>query len=271
MYRTLRNLASSFYAHPYAPASKFFQVYTPLWILLCLCLISIDLASKKWMTDHLYFYLNPSQRSFIPLEPEGPLLALGQAPVASHADLDSSPQDANPSRDYIPVLGPQGKYLKFRLLFNDRFVLGLGPSTPYLGFFLSLFAILFLILYRWYNAHLGSTWAWLGIFSGAFGNLIDKLFIKSLYTREWTLSLTPREGYVSGVVDFVECIWFAWSGFSGYIFPLNFMSLRTWPTFNIADSLIMVSMIFLLLSIRRSRNAQNHQASKNAPKPSRSP
>ena len=120
---------------------------------------------------------------------------------------------------------------------------------PYLGFALSFLATCFLVLYRWRNASLGHPLAWLLVFSGAFGNMIDKLFIKSLSTREWVFSLHPQEGYVSGVVDFVECIWFGWESLSDY-FILSILAMDTWPTFNFADSMIVVGIVLLVVSMR---------------------
>ena len=111
-------------------------------------------------------------------------------------------------------------------------------------------------MYRWYNAYLGSQLAWLLVFSGALGNLIDKLFIKSLETREWVLSLTPRKGYISGVVDFIECIWFGWGEVSN-VFFLNIFAMSRWPTFNLADSMILIGIVFLLISMRKQVFTQN--------------
>ncbi len=150
--------------------------------------------------------------------------------------------------DKIDILGDDGKYIKFRLVFNDRFVFGLGPSLPYIGFFLSFLASCLLLLYRWKNFQLGHPTAWLLVFSGAFGNLIDKLFIKSLETREWLFSLTPKKNYVSGVVDFIECIWFGWDSL-GDFFLFRFLAMDTWPTFNFADSIIVVGIISLMFTI----------------------
>jgi len=60
-------------------------------------------------------------------------------------------------------------------------------------------------------------------------------------------SLTPLEGHVSGVVDFIECIWFGWDSARGT--PLFVLSWESWPLFNPADSLITVGMILLIPSI----------------------
>ena len=207
----------------------FLKVFPPVWLAIFVALVAVDLATKKVMTDTLNFNLGHHQYWLI------------EDPVNSAALRDARPQ--------IDILGEDGDLVKFRLVFNDRFVFGLGPSAPVLGLFLTTLATIFLILYRWHNPRLGYTTAWLFVFSGAFGNLIDKLFVKSLTTREWVFSLSPMPGHVSGVVDFVECIWFGWDAVRD-IFLLNMLSMPSWPTFNIADSLIVVGIVLLLLSMR---------------------
>ncbi|MCR9141985.1 MAG: signal peptidase II [bacterium] len=208
---------------------SFLAVYPPVWLGIFVVLVGADLYTKKLATDNLTFHLGYHQHWLI------------EDPVNSDALRDGLPQ--------YDVLGEDGKYVKFRLVFNDRFVFGLGPSAPVLGLFLTMTATFFLILYRWHNPRLGYSAAWLLVFSGAFGNLIDKFFIKSLVTREWVFSLSPQPGYVSGVVDMVECIWFGWDAVRD-IFLLNMLSMRSWPTFNLADSLIVVGIVLLLLSMR---------------------
>ena len=216
----------------------FLKVFPPLWLLTCSVLIFLDLGSKKLITNTLNYHLSYRQAKWLlPLRDK----SVGRA-VARHPDTEG--------QDQIDIWGAQGEYVKLRLVFNDRFIFGLGPSWPYLGFTLSFIATCFLVLYRWRNANLGHPLSWLLIFSGAVGNLTDKLFIKSLTTREWVFSLTPQRGYISGVVDFIECIWFGWRGVSDY-FILNFLSMDTWPTFNFADSMIVVGIISLMLSMRK--------------------
>ncbi len=209
--------------------APFLSVFPPVWLAVFVVLVGADLYTKKLATDSLTFHLGPHQYWLI------------NDPVNSDALRDGSPQ--------VNVLGEEGKFVKFRLVFNDRFVFGLGPSAPVLGLVLTMLATFFLILYRWHNPGLGYSLAWLLVFSGAFGNLIDKFFIKSLATREWVFSLSPQPGYVSGVVDMVECIWFGWDAVRD-IFLLNILSMPSWPTFNLADSLIVVGIVLLLLSMR---------------------
>jgi lipoprotein signal peptidase len=60
--------------------------------------------------------------------------------------------------------------------------------------------------------------------------------------------LEPKPGYISGVVDFVECIWFGWEQFEN-IPILSFLSWQTWPTFNLADSLIVIGITLLFFQM----------------------
>lgn len=205
----------------------FLEIYPLWWISGLILLVVLDLITKKWMTDNLNFYLSSYQFENIKL-------------YKLNALIDGIP--------YIPVLGEDGKYIKLRLVFNDRFIFGAGPSVPVIGIYLTFFAIIFLFFYRWKNYQFGHSLIWMFIFSGAIGNFIDKLFIKSIETREWVFSLTPKPGYINGVVDFVECIWFGWEIFDN-IPILSFLSWETWPTFNLADSLIVIGITLLFLTM----------------------
>ena len=201
-------------------------------------LVFLDLGTKKLITNTLNYHISYRQAKWLP-----PLTdSLSGRAVARHPNTEG--------KDQMNIWGPEGKYIKLRLVFNDRFIFGLGPSWPYLGFALSFLATCFLVLYRWRNPNLGYPMAWLLVFSGAFGNMIDKLFIKSMTTREWLFSLSPKVGYISGVVDFVECIWFGWESLSDY-FILNILAMDLWPTFNLADSMIVVGIALLMLSMHK--------------------
>ncbi|MFN3603298.1 MAG: signal peptidase II [Leptonema sp. (in: bacteria)] len=203
----------------------FVEVFPLWWWVALVFIVAFDLLSKKWMTDHLNFYLSYNQLENVK---DTPLNAL----------LDGIP--------YISILGEDGKWIKFRLVFNDRFIFGIGPSMPKVGIFITFFAIVFLFFYRWKQFDFGNPWIWLFIFSGAVGNFIDKLFVKSVENREWFFSFSPKKGYVSGVVDFVEFIWFGWETFAN-IPILSFLAWETWPTFNLADSLIVVGILLLFI------------------------
>lgn len=68
-------------------------------------------------------------------------------------------------------------------------------------------------------------WSIAGIAGGGFGNLIDRFF------------------RAEGVVDFID---FQWFGLSNS--PFKFLRWERWPTFNIADSAVVVCGILLVLS-----------------------
>ena len=206
------------------------NTYPIIWILPFVFLVTADLVSKKLITNNLTFNLQHQQLyQHLPL------------PKESRNTLLKGIRK-------IDILGEDGKYIKLRLVFNDRFAFSLGPSNFIVSFFISFFAIIFLFFYRAHNPLAGHPLAWLSVFSGALGNLIDKMFIKSLITREWVFSLSPRKGYVHGVVDFIECIWFGWDSVSD-IFFLRFLSWPTWPIFNLADSLVTTGIVLLILTM----------------------
>lgn len=209
------------------PERPLFQVYPKYWIFLFVILAGLDLASKLWITGILNFNVTSHQ--------------IGQVqPDATYKSLYDGVE-----RYDLPAI--PGNILTFRLVFNDRFVFGTGPSAPVLGLFLTSFALIFLFFYRWHNWSSGHPLAWLLVFSGAAGNLIDKIFVKSLETRAWIPSIGTKEKCVSGVVDFIDVIWFGWKRMEEVWF-LEWLSWERWPTFNIADSMIVVGIILLLIT-----------------------
>lgn len=212
----------------FRPSTPFLKVYTPHWLGLMILLVLSDISSKVYITNVLNFHLARHQ--------------------VDTSRVDHSYSSIFNGEEQINILGENGSLAKFRLVFNDRFVFGSGPVAPVLGVFLTLFAIMFLFLYRWHNPDLGNRFAWLLVFSGAFGNLIDKMFVKSLITRAWVFGFIPREDHVSGVVDFIEVIWFGWEKMRHVPF-LSFLAWETWPTFNLADSFIVVGISLLVLTM----------------------
>lgn len=74
-------------------------------------------------------------------------------------------------------------------------------------------------------------WAAAGIFGGGFGNILDRIFRPD------------------GVVDFISVKFFGFKIESG---PLAFLGWERWPTFNIADSSVVVCCIILFLTILMS-------------------
>ena len=84
-------------------------------------------------------------------------------------------------------------------------------------------------------------WSIMGIVGGGLGNLIDRFF------------------RAEGVVDFIDVKWF---GFQKA--PLAILRMERWPTFNVADSAVVVCGIllvvsFVVLSIRESKEAKKEQ------------
>jgi signal peptidase II len=212
----------------FIPSQPLKKVYPPIWIGLLILLAVLDLGTKKIMTEELNFKLG-----------------MHQLPGQS---VDSSMKSLYNKNEQINLVGENGDIAKFRLVFNDRFIFGSGPSAPVVGIFLTFFAIIFLFFYRWHNHSVGHTYAWLLVFSGAIGNFIDKMFVKSITDRSWMLSFGPKEGYVSGVVDFVEVIWFGIGSMTD-VPLLSWLSWQAWPTFNLADSYIVVGISLLVLTM----------------------
>ena len=79
-------------------------------------------------------------------------------------------------------------------------------------------------------------WALAGILGGGLGNLADRIFRPA------------------GVVDFISLRFFGIQSLRGG--PLSFLSWDRWPTFNLADSFVVVCGLILLITIfRPGRNA----------------
>lgn len=216
----------------------FLSVYPKPWIAVLVLFIVIDLITKVMITNSLSFHLQENQLAYA-------------TPGKVAAITEGIPQ--------VNLIGENGSILRLTLVFNDRFVFGSGPSAPVVGIFVNLFAVIFLVFYRLHNSQFGPSVAWLFVFSGAVGNLIDKLYVKSLETRDWVFSFGPRQDHVSGVVDFVDFIWFGWApgweagAFTlplfGTIRPLAWLAWPRWPLFNFADSLIVVGTLILVVSM----------------------
>ena len=85
-------------------------------------------------------------------------------------------------------------------------------------------------------------WAIMGIVGGGLGNLIDRFF------------------RAEGVVDFIDVKWF---GFKNA--PLSILRMERWPTFNVADSAVVVCGIllvisFIVTSIREAKSEKSQEA-----------
>lgn len=147
----------------------------------------------------------------------------------------------------IPLVGENGKIARFELFFNNRFIFGMGPNMRLLNIAVSLITIAILLVFRLRDPDVGHPFAWVCILAGATGNLIDKLFLKSLISGDWVFSLTPRPDHVIGVVDFISVIWFGMRELD--FFTLNFLSWSRWPYFNLADMMITSGTVLLIISL----------------------
>ncbi len=124
------------------------------------------------------------------------------------------------------------------LTFNTGFVFGIYQNNSSISIVTTGFAIIFLIAYRWINHDLGNTWGWNLVMVGAFGNFIDKFFIKIPPGGGVKFGLKPLEhGQYIGVVDFLDFDW-----------P-DFLLFHRWPAFNFADSCISVGLVILIITI----------------------
>lgn len=80
-------------------------------------------------------------------------------------------------------------------------------------------------------------WCICGVIGGGIGNLIDRIF------RPF------------GVVDFIDVQWFGWENA-----PLKVLRMERWPTFNVADAMVVVFGIILICSfivmIKKAEDAE---------------
>jgi signal peptidase II len=129
------------------------------------------------------------------------------------------------------------------LTFNTGFVFGIAQKNSILSLFSTGFAIIFLILYRWKNFDIGNAWGWNLVMIGAFGNFIDKFFIKMPPGGGVKFGFTPiQHGEYNGVVDFLDFDW-----------P-DFLLFQRWPAFNFADSCVSVGLVILLITMNVVEN-----------------
>ncbi|MBQ9538233.1 MAG: signal peptidase II [Treponema sp.] len=122
----------------------------------------------------------------------------------------------------VPVIGD---FLRLIHVRNKAVAFSLGSSLPaetrrLLFSFLPLVIIAIVFVLYFKNKEFTSlqSWAICGILGGGLGNLIDRFFRPD------------------GVVDFIDCYFFGLFG------------LERWPTFNIADSAVVVCGILFMLS-----------------------
>ena len=129
------------------------------------------------------------------------------------------------NNDFLKICHVRNKAIAFSL--------GSGISDSVKPVLFVVLPLIVLCLLVWY--YLGSEeftrlqrWAVAGIIGGGLGNIIDRIFRPD------------------GVVDFISVKFFGLYNLRG---PLTFLSWDRWPTFNIADSSVVVCCILLFVSI----------------------
>ena len=123
------------------------------------------------------------------------------------------------------VINILGKYLRLIHVRNNAVAFSMGSSLPatarsilFAIIPIVVIAIVFIIYFR-NNEFSGlQDWSICGILGGGLGNIIDRIFRPD------------------GVVDFIDCYFFGWFG------------LERWPTFNIADSAVVVCGILFIIA-----------------------
>ena len=134
------------------------------------------------------------------------------------------------------------EFFRITLVFNTGFIFGVYPDNMILSIFSTSIAILFLLVYRLKNPALGNPWGWNLVLIGAFGNLIDKFFIKMPPGHGVKLGLFANQNnpdikeYI-GVVDFLDFNW-----------P-DYLIFQRWPAFNFADSCVSIGLVILILTM----------------------
>ena len=136
-----------------------------------------------------------------------------------------------------------GDFFRLSLTFNSGFVFGLFQNNAMPSLIATGIAIIFLIIYRWKNSNQGNAWGWNFVLVGAFGNFIDKFFIKipgEGIKFGFTFNSLMNEHI--GVVDFFDFDW-----------P-NFLLFSRWPAFNVADSCVSIGLIILIITMDYDEN-----------------
>ncbi|GHT64549.1 lipoprotein signal peptidase [Spirochaetia bacterium] len=129
------------------------------------------------------------------------------------------------NNDLLWILHVRNKAIAFSLGQNL-------PDTlrPVLFIILPLIVLGFLVCYYLTSTEFSrlQCWAVAGIIGGGLGNIIDRIFRPD------------------GVVDFISVKWF---GLTFHDKPVPLLGFDRWPTFNIADSSVVVCCFIFLLSI----------------------
>ena len=136
-----------------------------------------------------------------------------------------------------------GDLFRMTLTFNTGFVFGIAQNNMVLSLFTTGIAIVILTIYRLVNSEIGNPWGWNFVMIGAFGNFIDKFFVKIPPGGGVRFGFSPKtQGEFIGVVDFLDFDW-----------P-NFLFFDRWPAFNFADSCVSIGLVILLFTMNPKAN-----------------
>ncbi|MCP5499767.1 MAG: lipoprotein signal peptidase [Leptospiraceae bacterium] len=132
-----------------------------------------------------------------------------------------------------------GGVFRITLTFNTGYVFGLFQDNLLPSIITTGIAIIILFIYRLAFHDQGNAWGWNLVLVGAFGNFIDKFFVKMPPGRGIKFGITTNlaKGEYAGVVDFLDFDW-----------P-DFLYFERWPAFNFADSCISVGLVILIISM----------------------
>ncbi len=151
--------------------------------------------------------------------------------------------------EYLPIYSPAnessiiriiGDYVRLIHVRNIAVAFSMGSALS-AGWRYVLFSILpliviiavFVIYFRNNDFSKVQRWSICGILGGGLGNIIDRFFRPD------------------GVVDFIDCTFFGWFG------------MDRWPTFNIADSAVVVcGIIFVITFVMQAAKDSNSNAKK---------
>ncbi|MCB1172942.1 MAG: signal peptidase II [Leptospiraceae bacterium] len=200
----------------------------------------LDLGSKYAMSQQLRFHLSHRQLQLYSADSMDPKQASGVA--------------TQEGAEWIRLPLIPAKWLRLRLVFNDRQAFSHGPIQSEGGLLktMGLYWLLLLAYWRFGSAIPSGFYqrGWALLVAGASGNQIDRLWIKSLTTKEWVFSLSARRGFISGVTDFIDLIWFDWHAWQdipgGWL-----LAFDRWPIFNLADSFILCGLLSISYCLLR--------------------
>ena len=137
------------------------------------------------------------------------------------------------------IINVLGSVLRFIHVRNKAVAFSMGSSLPqnvrailFAVIPLIVIILVYVIYFRNNDFTQTQRWAICGILGGGLGNLVDRFFRPD------------------GVVDFIDCIFFG--SIKGASFPkkgpFSWLSWERWPTFNVADSAVVVCGIIFIIT-----------------------